>query len=98
MNPWGESCQATNQSLRTAVDAMGDLITCYQRDIDGKQRISRKTARQIGNSLAELSDSLQKLTVSVGGVADAHNRAALSFLAGKELNREQFYILLHGMR
>ena len=94
MNEWGGSIQNANQSLRTAVDAMGDLITCYQRDIDGKNRISGKTARQMGNSLAELSDSLQKLTVSVSGVADAHSRAVLAFLGGRKLNREQFYILL----
>jgi hypothetical protein len=34
MNQWGQSCQAANQSLRTAIDAMGDLMTCFQRDID----------------------------------------------------------------
>jgi hypothetical protein len=73
---------------------MDDLITCFQRDIDGKSRISAETARQMGDSLVELSDSLQKLSASIGGVADAHSRALLSFLGGKRLDREQFYILL----
>jgi hypothetical protein len=94
MNQWGQSCQAANQSLRTAVDAMGDLITCFQRDIDGRSRISTETARQMGDSLIELSDSLQKLTASIGGVADAQSRALLNFLGGRRLDREQFYILL----
>ena len=49
---------------------------------------------QMGSTLCELSDALQKLIVSVGGVADAHSRALLSFLGGKRLDREQFYILL----
>lgn len=94
MNSWGQSCQAVNQSLQSAVEAMDDLATCYQRDIEGKNRVPPATARLIGNSLADLRDSLVKLTVSVSGVADAHSRAVLSFLAGNRLNREQFYILL----
>ena len=94
MNQWGDSCQAVNQSLRAAVDAMGDLITCYNRDINGKYRITPRTAVQMGNSLNELNDALQKLTVTVSGVADAHSRAVMTFLAGHKLNREQFYILL----
>jgi hypothetical protein len=49
---------------------------------------------QLGDSLYALNDALQKLTVSVGGVADAHSRALLSFLAGRRLDRQQFYILL----
>lgn len=73
---------------------MCDLMTCYRREIDGKSRITPKTARQIRESLAELSDSLQLLSASVGGVADAQSRATLSFLAGNRLNREQFYVLL----
>ena len=94
MNQWGQSCQAANQSLRTAIDAMDELMTCFQRDIDGRSRISSDTRMQLGNSLYELRDALQKLTASVGGVADAHSRALLSFLGGKRLNREQFYMLL----
>jgi hypothetical protein len=94
MNQWGQSCQAANQSLRTAIDAMDDLMTCFQRDIDGRSRISSETTMQLGESLYALHDALQKLTVSVGGVADAHSRALLSFLGGKRLDREQFYILL----
>ena len=94
MNQWGQSCQAANQSLRTAIDAMDDVMTCFQRDIDGRSRISTDATMHMGDSLVALSDALQKLTVSVGGVADAHSRALLSFLGGKRLNREQFYILL----
>jgi len=94
MNSWGQSCQMVNQSLQSAVDAMDDLATCFRRDIAGKNRIPTATARKMGNSLAELRDSLAKLTVSVSGVADAQSRAILSFLAGSRLNREQFYILL----
>jgi hypothetical protein len=94
MNQWGQSCQAANQSLRTAIDAMDDLMTCFQRDIDGRSRISSDTRMQLGNSLYELNGALKKLTASVGGVADAHSRALLSFLGGKRLDREQFYILL----
>ena len=94
MNQWGQSCQAANQSLRTAIDAMDDLMTCFQRDIDGRSRISSETTMQLGDSLYALNDALQKLTASVGGVADAHSRALLSFLGGKRLDREQFYILL----
>ena len=94
MNEWGQSCQKVNQSLGTAVDAMGDLITCFQRDIEGQSRVHKKTERQIRNSLASLSDSLHQLATSVSGVADAHSRATLSFLGGKKLNREEFYILL----
>jgi hypothetical protein len=75
MNQWGQSCQAANQSLRTAIDAMDDLMTCFQRDIDGRSRISSETTMQLGDSLYALNDALQKLTVSVGGVADAHSRA-----------------------
>ena len=80
MNQWGQSCQTANQSLRTA--------------IDGRRRISSETRMQLGESLYALNDALQKLTVSVGGVADAHSRALLSFLAGRRLDRQQFYILL----
>src|SRR5210317_873491 len=94
MNQWGQSCQAANQSLRTAIDAMDDLMTCFQRDIDGRRRISSETTMQLGDSLYALNDALQKLTASVGGVADAHSRALLSFLAGRRLDRQQFYILL----
>ena len=94
MNQWGQSCQAANQSLRTAIDAVDDLMTCFQRDIDGRSRISSETTMQLGDSLYALNDALQKLTASVGGVADAHSRALLSFLAGRRLDRQQFYILL----
>ena len=94
MNQWGQSCQAANQSLRTAIDAVDDLMTCFQRDIDGRSRISSETTNQLGDSLYALNDALQKLTASVGGVADAHSRALLSFLAGRRLDRQQFYILL----
>lgn len=94
MNQWGQSCQVANQTLQNAVDAMGDLMTCFQREIDGRRRISTETTRQMGDSLYELSDALQKLTTVIGGVADAHSRALLSFLGGKRLDREQFYILL----
>jgi hypothetical protein len=94
MNTWGQSCQAVNQSLQSAVDAMEDLATCFRRDIEGKNRVPLATARQMGHSLAELRDSLIKLTVSVSGVADAQSRAILSFLAGNRLDREEFYILL----
>jgi len=94
MNQWGQSCQNANQSLRTAIDAMGDLMTCFQRDIDGRSRISLETRMQLGDSLYELNGALQKLTASIGGVADAHSRAVLSFLSGKRLDRQQFYILL----
>lgn len=94
MNAWGQSCQDANQSLGTAVDAMGDLIELYRRDIDGKYRISKKTARQMADSLTELSKSLKHLSTTVSGVADAHSQALTCFLAGKKLDREQFYILL----
>jgi hypothetical protein len=73
---------------------MDDLVTCFRRDIVGNEAVSIQTATQMGSSLTELRDSLQKLTTSVGGVADAHSRAILSFLAGNRLTREQFYILL----
>jgi hypothetical protein len=73
---------------------MEDLATCFRRDIDGKNRVPIATARRMGHSLAELRDSLIQLTVSVSGVADAHSRATLSFLAGNRLDREEFYILL----
>jgi hypothetical protein len=69
-------------------------MTCFQRDIDGRSRISSETTMQLGDSLYALNDALQKLTASVGGVADAHSRALLSFLAGRRLDRQQFYILL----
>lgn len=94
MNPWGQSCQEANQALRASVDAMGDLITCFKRDIEGNENVSPRTAMQMGSSLTELRDSLQKLTTTVSGVADAQSRAILSFLAGYRLDREQFYILL----
>ena len=94
MNQWGRSCQNTNQSLQTAVDALDDLMTCFFRDIDGRSRISSVTKTQLGDSLFELKGALQQLSTSVGGVADAHSRALLSFLGGKRLDREQFYILL----
>ncbi|MBU2677652.1 MAG: hypothetical protein KJP16_11250 [Gammaproteobacteria bacterium] len=94
MNAWGQSCQAADQSLRSAVDAMGDLITCFNRDINGKSRITQRTVKQMARSLNELSDSLETLTVSVSGVADAQSSAILSFLAGNRLDREQFYVLL----
>ena len=94
MNSWGQSCQAVNQSLQSAVDAMGDLTTCFRRDIEGKNRVPAATARQMRKSLAGLGDALNKLALSVSGVADAHSQAVLSFLAGRRLDREQFYILL----
>ena len=94
MNSWGQSCHTVNQSLQSAIEAMDDLVTCFQRDIEGKNRVPPATARLIGNSLADLRDSLRSLTVSVSGVADAQSRAILSFLAGNRLDREEFYILL----
>lgn len=94
MNQWGQSVQTVNQSLGIAVDAMGDLITCFKRDIDGQNRVPKKTQLQVNNSLVELSDSLQQLASSVSGIADAHSRAVLTLLGGNKLNREEFYILL----
>ena len=65
MNQWGQSCQAANQSLRTAIDAMDELMTCFQRDIDGRSRISTDATMQMGDALVPLSDALHKLTVSI---------------------------------
>ena len=65
MNQWGQSCQAANQSLRTAIDAMDELMTCFQRDIDGRSRISTDATMQMGDALVALSDALHKLTVSI---------------------------------
>ena len=94
MNQWGESIQAVQQHLGMAVDELGDLITCFKRDIEGQNKLPEETVTQVNNSLVTLSDSLQQLATSITGVADAHNHATLTFLGGSRLNREQFYILL----
>ena len=94
MNQWGESIQAVNQHLGTAVDELGDLITWFRRDIEGQNKLPEETLEQVRNSLGTLSDALQQLAGPVTGVADAHSRALLRFLGGNRLNREEFYILL----
>lgn len=94
MNSWGQSCQTVNQCLQSAVDAMDELTTCFRREIEGKNRVPAATARQIRKSLVGLGNSLEQLALSVSGIADAHNQAILSLLAGKRLDREQFYVLL----
>ena len=94
MNPWGDSAQAANQYLGTAVDELGDLITWFKRDIVDREDLSEETVTQVNNSLAVMSDSLHKLAKTITGVADAQNRAMLEFLSGSRLSREEFYILL----
>jgi len=69
-------------------------ISCFKRDIDGQNKLPEDTVTQVDNSPVTLSDSLQQLASSITGVADAHNRAMLTFLGGNRLNRELFYILL----
>lgn len=94
MNQWGESIQEVHQYLGSAVDELGDLITWFKRDIVGHKRIPEETVNHVNNSLVTMSKSLEHLALAITGVADGQNRAMLSFLGGRRLGRQEFYILL----
>jgi len=94
MNQWGESIQDVQQSLGSAVDELGDLITWFRRDIVGHKRIPEETITHVNDSLVKMSHSLERLALTISGVADGQNQAMLKFLGGRRLGREEFYILL----
>lgn len=94
MNPWGDSIQSANQTIGAAVDELGDLITLFNRDIVPPRLLPEETVTQVRSSLAALSKSLEQTAKMFSGIADAQSRAVLTFLGGKKLSRDQFYILL----
>ena len=94
MNDWGDSIQALSQSLGTAVDELGDVRTWFKRDMSESKAFPPETVAQVGESLDEISRSLQYLSQSIIGIADAQNRAMMNFLGGLKLDREDFYVLL----
>ena len=94
MNHWGESIQSVNQSLGTAVDELGDLRTWFKRDMSESDAFPTETVTRVGDSLDEMSRSLQYLAETITGIADAQNQAMFHFLGGLKLGREDFYILL----
>jgi len=94
MNPWGDSIQSANQTIGAAVDELGDLITLFNRDIVPPRLLPEETVTQVRSSLAALSKSLERTARMFSGIADAQSRAVLTFLGGKKLSRDQFYILL----
>ncbi len=94
MNAWGESCQYANQHMFNAVDAMDELFVYFERHIEGKTRIPTKTTDQMRRSFNKLVFALNSLAKSVEGIADAQNAATMALLAGHQVTRQQFYILL----
>jgi hypothetical protein len=94
MNPWGESVQSATKSIGSAVDELGDLIQIFNRNIARAESLPNEHISQISASLLALQKSLQQAAESLGPIADLQGLATLTFLAGKKLNREQFYILL----
>ncbi len=94
MNPWGDSIQSANQTIGAAVDELGDLITLFNRDIVPPRLLPEETVTQVRSSLAALSKSLEQTAKMFSGIADAQSLAVLTFLGGKKLSRDQFYILL----
>jgi hypothetical protein len=94
MNPWGESVQSATKSIGSAVDEIGDLIQFFNRNIAGADSLPDDQISQVGASLIALQKSLQQAAESLGPIADLQGLATLTFLAGKRLNREQFYFLL----
>ena len=53
-----------------------------------------ETITQVGESLDEISRSLQYLAETISGIAGAQNQAMLHFLGGLKLQREDYYVLL----
>ena len=94
MNHWGESIQSVNRSLGTAVDELGDLRTWFRRDLSESDAFPAGTITQVGESLDEMTRSLQYLAETISGIADAQNQAMLHFLGGLKLQREDYYVLL----
>jgi hypothetical protein len=94
MNPWGESVQSATKSIGSAVDELGDLIQFFNRNIACAETLPNEHISQISTSLVALQQSLQQAAESLGPIADLQGLATLTFLAGKKLNREQFYFLL----
>jgi hypothetical protein len=94
MNPWGESIQSATKSIGSAVDELGDLIQFFNRNIACAGWLPNDHISQISTSLTALQKSLQQAAESLDPIADLQGRATLTFLAGKKLNREQFYFLL----
>ena len=94
MNPWGESVQSATKSIGSAVDELGDLIQFFNSNIACAGSLPNGHISQINASLTALQQSLQRATESLRPIADLQGLATLTFLAGKRLNREQFYFLL----
>jgi hypothetical protein len=94
MNPWGESIQSANETVGAAVDELGDLITLFNREIAGPSLLRDETVAQMRAALFAMSKSLEQTASMFSSVADAQRMATLTFLSGKQLTRDQFYILL----
>ena len=94
MNPWGESIQTANETVGAAVDDLGDLITLFNREIAGPCLLGDKAIEKMRTSLFAMSKSLERTAGMFSSVADAQRMATLTFLSGKKLTRDQFYILL----
>ena len=94
MNPWGESIQTANETVGAAVDDLGDLITLFNREISGPCLLGDKAIEKMRTSLFAMSKSLERTASMFNSVADAQRMATLTFLSGKKLTRDQFYILL----
>ena len=94
MNPWGDSVQSATKSIGSAVDELGDLIQFFNRNIACARSLPNDHISQISASLTALQKSLQQAAESLSPIADLQGLATLTFLAGKKLNREQFYFLL----
>jgi len=94
MNPWGQSIQSASDTMGNAVDEMGDLKTLFEREFAEPGAVSDATVAQFRKSLHAAYRAIEQTAMLFNSVADAHRMATLTFLAGKRLTRDQFYILL----
>ena len=94
MNPWGESIQSASKTMGAALDEMGDLKTLFEREFVESGVVSEATIRQFEKALGATYRAIEQTALLYNSVADAQSMATLTFLAGKRLTRDQFYILL----
>ena len=94
MNPWGESIQSASDTFGAALDEMDDLKTIFEREFVEPGAVSEATIAQFRKSLGATYRAIEQTAILYNSVADAQRMATLTFLAGKRLTRDQFYILL----
>jgi len=94
MNPWGQSIQSASDTFGAALDELGDLKTLFNRDFVEAGAVNEATIQQFRKALGSTYRAIEQTVDLYNSVADAQRMATLTFLAGKRLTRDQFYILL----